>query len=121
MTTRKLKSVARYGARYGKKIRDRVLKVEREQKKRRVCPHCNTGILKRKAAGLYECAKCGARMAGGAYQPQTLAGSLVAKMIAQKGSNAKALASELEKAHTLARGDETVSQTAETPDEKEED
>lgn len=108
MTTRKLKSAARFGARYGKKVRDRVLKVEREQNKKRICPHCKTGHLKRKAAGLFECTKCKTKLAGGAYQPQTLAGSLVAKMIAQKGTSAKALAGELEKAHAQAKGyDET--------------
>jgi large subunit ribosomal protein L37Ae len=104
MTTRKLKSAARFGSRYGKKIRERVLKVEREQHAKRKCPHCRTGILKRQAAGLYACVKCGAQMAGGAYQPQTLQGSLVTRMIAQKGAATKALQAELEAATKRAKG-----------------
>ena len=74
MTTRKLKSVARFGARYGKKIRERVLKVEREQHAKRTCPHCRTGVLKRSAAGLYACVKCGARMAGAPTSPRPFKG-----------------------------------------------
>ena len=117
MTTRKLKSVARFGARYGKKIRERVLKVEREQHAKRTCPHCRTGVLKRSAAGLYACVKCGARMAGGAYQPQTLQGSLVTKMIAQKGAATKALQAELEAATARAKNAKSIADSTKTQSE----
>ncbi len=114
MATRKLKSVARYGARYGKKIRVRMLKVERDQHKKQPCPRCGLGTLKRKAAGLYACTKCQTEFAGGAYVPRTLAGTLVQRMIAQKGATSARLAAELALAREVAKG-EDVQEASEAP------
>ncbi len=63
--TKKVGSTGKYGSRYGLKIRRKILKVE--SKKDRVCPYCGKKQLKRVAAGIWECKKCGARFTGGAY------------------------------------------------------
>ncbi|MCD6576062.1 MAG: 50S ribosomal protein L37Ae [Nanoarchaeota archaeon] len=63
--TKKVGSTGKFGARYGLKIRRRILKVE--SKKTKVCPYCGKKQLKRVAAGIWECKKCGTKFAGGAY------------------------------------------------------
>ncbi|MFB6295202.1 MAG: hypothetical protein ABEI97_05555 [Candidatus Nanohaloarchaea archaeon] len=35
------------------------------------CPECGDDALDRTAAGVWECGKCGATVAGGAYEPDT--------------------------------------------------
>ena len=60
MTTKlkKSKSAGRFGARYGKKVRARVVKVEEKQKIKQVCPFCERLGVKRKAKGIWECKRC---------------------------------------------------------------
>ncbi|PIN98337.1 MAG: hypothetical protein COT90_04730 [Candidatus Diapherotrites archaeon CG10_big_fil_rev_8_21_14_0_10_31_34] len=82
--TKKVHSTGRFGSRYGVGIRKRVLKVELQQKQKQNCPDCNHGILKRKASGIYECSKCNKQIAGGAYVPETMTGSLIKKIVSQK-------------------------------------
>ncbi|MBU2099710.1 50S ribosomal protein L37ae [Candidatus Micrarchaeota archaeon] len=82
--TAKVHSTGRFGSRYGVGIRKRVLKVELQQKDRKKCPECGLSKLKRKAAGIYFCAKCKKEFAGGAYIPETMTGSLIKKMVSQK-------------------------------------
>ncbi len=84
MTTKKVYSTGRFGSRYGVGIRKRVIKVEAQQKKKKKCPECNLGTLKRRAAGIYFCSKCKKEFAGGAYVPETMTGSLIKKMVSQK-------------------------------------
>jgi large subunit ribosomal protein L37Ae len=83
-TTKKVKSAGRYRARYGIGIRRRLLEIEAKQKKPHSCPYCGFMKVKRKAAGIFICTKCGAKFAGGAFVPQTLTGSIVTKMVMQK-------------------------------------
>lgn len=84
MTTKKLKSVARFGARYGLGVKSRVLKIEQRQKQKFNCPNCGFPKVKRKARGIFECRKCGSKFTGGAFIPETLTGSIVKKMVSQK-------------------------------------
>ncbi|MCJ7478776.1 MAG: hypothetical protein MUP63_01200 [Candidatus Nanohaloarchaeota archaeon QJJ-7] len=35
------------------------------------CPECGKGKLERTASGIWECGKCGNKIAGGAYEPDT--------------------------------------------------
>ncbi len=82
--TSKVYSTGRFGVRYGVGIRKRVIKVEAQQKDRKKCPFCGLSKLKRKAAGIFSCEKCGKEFAGGAYFPETMTGSLIKKMVSQK-------------------------------------
>ncbi|MCD4739874.1 50S ribosomal protein L37ae [archaeon] len=77
--TKKAKSTARYGPRYGKGIKERVKKVEKQKKFK--CPQCERTSVKRKSYGVWECSKCGTKFAGGAYIPQTDVGKTAARII----------------------------------------
>jgi large subunit ribosomal protein L37Ae len=84
MSTKKVGSTGRFNERYGVGIRKRVLKVEQKMNKAISCPFCSFLTIKRTAAGLYVCRKCGAKFTGGAYEAETLIGKTIKKMIAQK-------------------------------------
>ncbi len=65
--TKKVGSAGRFGVRYGKKIREGVLYVERKQKKKQKCPYCQRLTAKRMAKGLWTCKKCKKVFTGGAF------------------------------------------------------
>ncbi len=67
MAKKKLKSVKRFGPRYGLTIRLRLAKVEAEQKKLHKCPYCNANRVKRLSLGIWQCKKCKAKFTGKAY------------------------------------------------------
>ena len=69
MALKKLGSVGRFGARYGRKIKQNVLKVERLQKVKQKCPYCKKLGVKRVSAGIWYCRKCDSKFAGKAYTP----------------------------------------------------
>ena len=70
MATKKTKSTARFSARYGLRVRKKVLNVELIQKSKHVCPFCKKkGSVKRLASGIFYCKKCGKKFTGGAYYP----------------------------------------------------
>jgi large subunit ribosomal protein L37Ae len=72
MTTKskKTKSAGRFGARYGKKVRDRLVQIESIQKKRQKCPLCNRLGVKRLSNGIWKCPKCNKKFAGDTYNIQ---------------------------------------------------
>ncbi len=82
--TKKVGSTGRFGARYGAKLRRRVLDIEKKRNEPHRCPACATRALKRKAAGLWKCTKCDLLFAGGAYVPYTDAGKAAKRAIAQR-------------------------------------
>jgi large subunit ribosomal protein L37Ae len=69
MTTKskKSKSAGRFGARYGKTVKDRLIKVEEKQRKRQRCPFCNKLGVKRQAKGIWKCPKCNKKFASNTY------------------------------------------------------
>lgn len=67
--TKKVGSAGRFGARYGRRTRHKIVDIEKRQRKKQKCPHCNKLQLKRLASGIWQCKKCGAKFAGGAYEP----------------------------------------------------
>ena len=82
--TKKVGSTGRFGARYGAKLRRRVLDIDNKRKEPTRCPACATRALKRKAVGLWVCKKCDLLFAGGAYVPFTDAGKAANRAIAQR-------------------------------------
>jgi len=65
---KKTGSVARFGARYGKRTKAKVLMVEQAQKAPQKCPYCSRTDVKRLAAGIFQCYKCGSKFTGKAYK-----------------------------------------------------
>ena len=65
------KSAGRFGPRYGRFIRKRVVEVEEISRATHTCPSCDQVAVRRKGTGIWECRKCGYKFAGGAYVPQT--------------------------------------------------
>ena len=84
--TKKVGSTGRFGARYGAKLRRRVLDIEKKRNEPTRCPSCATRALKREAVGLWKCSKCDLLFAGGAYVPFTDAGKAAKRAIAQRVS-----------------------------------
>ena len=64
----KPKLSGRFGARYGKKIRMAAVEAGRKAHARYTCPFCSRRAVRRKAAGIWQCRKCGAKIASGAYE-----------------------------------------------------
>jgi large subunit ribosomal protein L37Ae len=61
--------VKRFGARYGRRVKERFGQVESELRKKHMCPYCHKRGVKRIAAGIWECRKCSAEFTGAAYTP----------------------------------------------------
>jgi large subunit ribosomal protein L37Ae len=60
-------STKRLGSRYGKTVKDKVGKIESEQHKDHKCPYCSRVAVKREAAGIWACTKCGSKFTSKAY------------------------------------------------------
>ncbi len=69
MTTKSKKSRAagRFGARYGRRVRAKLVKVEDKQRKKQNCPFCERSGVKRLSKGIWECSKCGKKFASNTY------------------------------------------------------
>jgi large subunit ribosomal protein L37Ae len=66
---KKVGAAGRFGPRYGRKVRLAVAEIEAVQRQRHVCPSCGTRAVKREAAGIWSCRKCGVKFAAGAWKP----------------------------------------------------
>lgn len=64
---KKAKSAGRFGARYGKRIRDKLVKVEVKQRIKQTCPFCERKGVKRVSNGIWNCAKCDKKFASNTY------------------------------------------------------
>jgi large subunit ribosomal protein L37Ae len=67
--TKKVRAAGKFGVRYGRKIRERFIEVEKTQRKRHACPSCLKKTVKRVSKGIWQCNKCGLKFAGKAYKP----------------------------------------------------
>ena len=67
MAKKKIETVKRFGTRYGRTLRERLAKVESQQKKSHRCPYCNYERAKQQSTGIFLCTKCGAKFASKAY------------------------------------------------------
>lgn len=78
---KKVGTTGRYGPRYGTRTKKAVAAIEKLQKKKQKCPVCERSALKRVAAGIWLCNKCGAKMSGGAYFPESAATKIVRRSV----------------------------------------
>ncbi|RME55108.1 50S ribosomal protein L37ae [Candidatus Woesearchaeota archaeon] len=68
MKTKKVGSTGRFGPRYGRKVKAKILAVEKVQKQNHKCPYCHRLSVKRVSAGIWHCKKCDAKFTGKAYR-----------------------------------------------------
>ncbi|MDP4012545.1 MAG: 50S ribosomal protein L37ae [Candidatus Nanoarchaeia archaeon] len=69
MAIKKKGSGRRFGARYGKKLRDKVSEIEKKYKNRRLtCPYCTKQQVKRLSSGIWNCKACETKFTGKAYE-----------------------------------------------------
>ena len=61
------KSTKRFGSRYGVTIRNKFGKIEAAQRAMYDCPSCGAKRVKRLNAGIWQCKKCGHKVAGRAF------------------------------------------------------
>jgi len=66
-TKSKYGSVKRFGARYGRTVKQKLGKIESEQRKKHISPFTNKPTVKRLSAGIWYCTKTGIKFTGKAY------------------------------------------------------
>ncbi len=64
---KKSKSAGRFGARYGRAVKNKLVKVEQKQRKKQKCPYCGKLGVKRLSKGIWHCRKCNKKFASNAY------------------------------------------------------
>jgi large subunit ribosomal protein L37Ae len=64
---KKTKSAGRFGARYGRSVRAKLVNVEQKQRLKQKCPYCEKMGVKRLSKGIWECSKCGKKFASDIY------------------------------------------------------
>ena len=60
-------STKRFGARYGKTVKDKFGSIEKLQKAKYKCPKCSRDQVKRLSKGIWQCNKCGEKFTSKAY------------------------------------------------------
>tara|TARA_Y100000034_G_scaffold110572_1_gene142824 strand:+ start:1225 stop:1443 length:219 start_codon:yes stop_codon:yes gene_type:complete len=65
--SKKSKSAGRFGSRYGKTVRARLVNVETKQRIKQKCPFCEKLGVKRLSKGIWRCSKCNKKFASGTY------------------------------------------------------
>ncbi len=65
--TKKIGIAGRFGPRYGTRVKETIRQIESKVRERQICPVCKRKAVKRIAAGIWGCKKCGAKFSGGAY------------------------------------------------------
>ncbi|BBE41579.1 transposase [Conexivisphaera calida] len=66
----KQKPLKGLGPKYGATLRKRYSAIQRVLKAKRACPRCGSHTFRRVAVGIWECERCGYKVAGGAYSPE---------------------------------------------------
>ena len=56
---KEIASIKRFGVRYGRSLKERMGKIEAEQRKLHRCPYCGKMSVKWQAIGIWLCKKCG--------------------------------------------------------------
>ena len=68
--TKKARHAGRFGARYGKTVKDRLNKVEDKQRKKQKCPFCEKVGIKRLSSGIWKCSRCNKKFASNTFHLQ---------------------------------------------------
>lgn len=73
----------RFGARYGRKLKQKFAEVESLHKQSYPCPYCSYAKVKRVASGIWQCRKCDAKFTSRAY---TVSKKVVVQAVGDFGS-----------------------------------
>ena len=65
--SKKSKSAGRFGSRYGKREKVKLVKVETKQRVKQKCPFCSKLGVKRLSKGIWKCPKCDKKFASDTY------------------------------------------------------
>jgi large subunit ribosomal protein L37Ae len=65
--SKKSKSAGRFGPRYGKRAKVKLVKVESRQRIKQKCPFCEKLGVKRLSKGIWNCSKCNKKFASNTY------------------------------------------------------
>ena len=57
----------RFGPRYGRTVKNKLAKIERQMKDTYKCPFCASKSVKKKMAGIWACSSCGKTFTSKAY------------------------------------------------------
>ena len=71
MKLKKLLSAGRFGAGYGRRIKQRLLNSEISQRAKHKCPYCLKSKVRRVSLGIWYCKGCDAKFTGRAYAPSS--------------------------------------------------
>jgi len=63
----KTRSAGRFGVRYGKTIRKKIITIEEKQRAKQRCPFCKKLTAKRMSMGIFRCKKCNTKFTAKAY------------------------------------------------------
>ncbi|MBK70012.1 MAG: 50S ribosomal protein L37ae [Euryarchaeota archaeon] len=88
--TQKAGLTARFGSRYGVSVRRRAGSALRKKSREYTCPSCQYPKVRRKAAGIWECRKCGHTFTGGVWEPFTRASEANSRVIRRSMEGATA-------------------------------
>jgi large subunit ribosomal protein L37Ae len=64
----KTKNAKGFGARYGRKIREKIGRYNEIRNAKKKCPYCHAMKVKRVAFGIWNCRKCSKKFTGKAYE-----------------------------------------------------
>lgn len=69
---KKTKSAGRFGAKHGKKVRVKLVKVESKQRIKQKCPFCEKFGVKRLSKGIWQCTRktCNKKFASNTYNTE---------------------------------------------------
>ena len=67
---KKIGSAGRFGARYGRRAKMELVKIEKKQRIKQKCPYCGKKQAKRISTGIWQCKKCKKKFASDAYYLQ---------------------------------------------------
>jgi large subunit ribosomal protein L37Ae len=65
--SKKSRSAGRFGSRYGKRAKTKLVKVEVKQRVKQKCPFCKRQGAKRLSKGIWKCPKCNKKFASDTY------------------------------------------------------
>ncbi len=67
MTKKTSKTTKRFGPRYGRTVKNKLAKIEKQAKAVYKCPYCGAMAVKKVQAGIWQCGKCQKKFTSKAY------------------------------------------------------